>query len=872
VSRLSLKDIRLSSEYRSKDCDVAKEFYVPVMSNCVRFDRVSCYFSPKALSQYAIGLYNLGKTNHGKYRLMISTEVSKETFGVIHDGYAASLLVDEDIREKMVAELDQDDLTNLSNLAYLMECGIVEVKFAICRSGGLFHVKSGYVEDAEGNAIYFLGSNNETAESINDNYEAFGITASWLSSDFDRVKITEGKKRFEEEWAGQAEDVMVIDPPDSFEQFLEAYNRGRLLGPADDPGNEAFVMDYDGAVILRMPPSVIYPNSMKYRLSVMSHLERIDGHRMVFDRKMTRDSARQVSEKVKGYCRLKEQIYFETGAFRAYLAEMTALEKMAKVGISIKRHDHIHDEALYIFRSEVDSFCERRLNEAQLWNAYYLFVMKRAANFSVPGSGKTATALGLFAYLYKTGIAKRLVVIGPLNSLSTWEYEFRAVFGKNLPLVSMNITDLRDSAQAPECEIRFNSGRANLILINYEAFDHNPDLLRAISDRLDERSLLVFDEVHRIKNVNGKRAAKLLSLGERAGYVVVMTGTPVPNDYSDVYNFLHILYNDEYDSFFALSPEMLSSLEGNDVDVINQKLQPFFCRTTKDELGVPKANPDDIIRVDATAIEGRLFEMLPQRVTSPLAMIIRILQLESDPVMLSGKVSDLELSAFADEGESPDFGDFGEEITVITAKTAACLDLVTELASQGKKVVVWCIFVRSIENLARMLKAKGISVCMVYGGTEDREAALDSFKNGSVQVLVTNPQTLAEAISLHTACHDAVYFEYSYNLVHLLQSKDRIHRLGLKEDQYTQFHYLETVFDQDGVKVSLDEQILTRLGRKEKVMLEAIENDSLERFTTTRKEQEEILASIGMMPKRSLSDSHPDSKRDPLAKNVQSMS
>ena len=49
-------------------------------------------------------------------------------------------------------------------------------------------------------------------------------------------------------------------------------------------------------------------------------------------------------------------------------------------------------------------------------------------------------------------------------------------------------------------------------------------------------------------------------------------------------------------------------------------------------------------------------------------------------------------------------------------------------------------------------------------------------------MLLTNPHTLAESVSLHSVCHDAVYFEYSYNLVHPLQSKDRIHRLGLPKE------------------------------------------------------------------------------------------
>lgn len=63
--------------------------------------------------------------------------------------------------------------------------------------------------------------------------------------------------------------------------------------------------------------------------------------------------------------------------------------------------------------------------------------------------------------------------------------------------------------------------------------------------------MLVFDEVHRVKGVNGRRAKAALSLGKQAQYHYVLTGTPIPNTYKDIYNFLHLLYDDEYDSYFG---------------------------------------------------------------------------------------------------------------------------------------------------------------------------------------------------------------------------------------------------------------------------------------------------------------------------------
>lgn len=112
-------------------------------------------------------------------------------------------------------------------------------------------------------------------------------------------------------------------------------------------------------------------------------------------------------------------------------------------------------------------------------------------------------------------------------------------------------------------------------------------------------------------------------------------------------------------------------------------------------------------------------------------------------------------------------------------------------------------------------------------------------------MLVTNPQTLAESVSLHKVCHDAVYFEYSYNLVHLLQSRDRIHRLGLDPGQHTRYHFLETRFHTVEGAVSLDRDIHDRLNQKEEVMLNAIENHELESFGSDREEIESILEGIG---------------------------
>lgn len=149
-------------------------------------------------------------------------------------------------------------------------------------------------------------------------------------------------------------------------------------------------------------------------------------------------------------------------------------------------------------------------------------------------------------------------------------------------------------------------------------------------------------------------------------------------------------------------------------------------------------------------------------------------------------------------------------------------------------------------DLQRALSALNISSEIINGsiGRDERDVILSDFKNKKFSVLITNPHTLAESVSLHTICHDAVYFEYSYNLVHLLQSKDRIHRLGLPDGQYTQYYYLMDYFKVNGKDYSLDRMIYNRLMDKELLMLNAIDHKVLETGASDEEDLQLILGDL----------------------------
>ena len=60
----------------------------------------------------------------------------------------------------------------------------------------------------------------------------------------------------------------------------------------------------------------------------------------------------------------------------------------------------------------------------------------------------------------------------------------------------------------------------------------------------------------------------------------------------------------------------------------------------------------------------------------------------------------------------------------------------------------------------------------------------------------------------------------------MLQSRYRINRLGLNENQYTQYYYL-FLMSKNGEDDSIDFKTYNRLKEKEQVMLDAIEGERI---------------------------------------------
>jgi len=497
----------------------------------------------------------------------------------------------------------------------------------------------------------------------------------------------------------------------------------------------------------------------------------------------------------------------------------------------------------------------RTLYSLQMLSAYHLAFSQNACNFSVPGAGKTSIVYG--AYIYLKNLPEghprkvdKLLIIGPLNSFGPWEMEFEECFGEK-PASKRLAGKLQIDAKK---QYLYDNNPAELTLISYASVMSLTDELGYFLRK--HRAMVVLDEAHKIKNTNGGIIAQsIMSLAQYSKARVVLTGTPAPNGYEDLYNLFKFIWPTKEIIRFHIGQLKDMSRTQNDprVDRLLDSISPFFIRIKKSDLGIPPATNIPPLVVAMGDSQRRIYDYIEKRYIFDIAnskdqrfqneliraRLIRLMQASTNPALLRQPLS--EFAAI----EGVDFSIVQDDTSMLNeilrysevetpAKYIAVRDILQRIIASGEKAIVWACYIKNIELLQDYLRLQGIDSRILYGATpvagdgisEDdeeysftRESIVREFHKADCpySVIIANPFAVAESISLHKACHNAIYLERSFNAAHFLQSKDRIHRYGLSKDVVTNYYYL---LSDD----SIDSTIHERLAEKERRLLEIIES------------------------------------------------
>lgn len=219
---MTYQEFPFKASYETGIDDLIQDFYIPVLENCVAYDRIAGFFSSSSLAVAARGIAGLIR-NGGKMRMLASPRLSAEDIEVI----TASIEDSEHyIEQKLMLELDtikdEFEREHVQALGWMLANGYLELR--LVRVNGpatyeaLFHQKVGILTDQEGNRISFSGSINESATGWIHNVEEFKVFREWLPGQEEYFRTDAG--RFSAFWKGERPYTTVTELPEAVAKRL----------------------------------------------------------------------------------------------------------------------------------------------------------------------------------------------------------------------------------------------------------------------------------------------------------------------------------------------------------------------------------------------------------------------------------------------------------------------------------------------------------------------------------------------------------------------------------------------------------------------------------------------------------------------------
>ncbi len=368
----------------------------------------------------------------------------------------------------------------------------------------------------------------------------------------------------------------------------------------------------------------------------------------------------------------------------------------------------------------------------------------------------------------------RALILAPKSVCSGWVKQLEEHGGIKCGQVVMG---------APEERRNLLLGRwaSPVQITNYEAVLHT----REFQDV--KWSVIVLDELQKIKNFTAASAKVVRKLTDRCPAVYGLSGTPTPNGLQDWLGVIAAIRPDlapknqkgeitkgAFEAEFILKARIGDNgpwrIAGyRNVEELHGIIQQFTSRNTKaDCLDLPGK-----VFLDRTvALEGdqaRIYRDLKRDAVARLnamgsTITARNILTESLRLMqvVGGFVGD-------DDGNQHELHP--------KAKVEGLDEILEEVGD--KQVVIWCAFKAEVAWLADKLRDQGGVEVLTGDCTQnERAVAIDAFKNGDVRYFIATAAAGGTGVNGLQVADVEVFYSRDWNLGNYLQAQDRLDRLG----------------------------------------------------------------------------------------------
>jgi SNF2 family DNA or RNA helicase len=491
-----LIDRKWKLKYTPDHGDLVDLLYVPALECAVRYDRLTGYFNARALALAARGIEGLVR-NSGRVRLLVGCTLEKAEIDAITHGAEIRDQVKSHLLRYPLKPGNQREVQALELLAWMVAQQILEVKVAVpcderrrpVPAEGLFHEKSGIVEDKTGDRLAFNGSLNETAAGWTKNWESLNIFCSWRNEDA-LERVEEEDINFRRLWHGESPHVVTLDVPEAARADLL-----RFLPSNDEPARlKSSREDWPPATPINLLPEV-------EAVPLAPEPELVDNRRAVWS-------------------------YIRHAAKLPYGGE-----RVGEATANVTPWPH-----------QVRAF--KRLY--QQWPPRLLIADE-------VGLGKTIQAGLLLRQAWLAEKAKRILILAPANVCRQWQVELREKFNLNWPLYDGENLSWMPTPARPagvEREVSRADWHKEPVVIASSHLIRRSERQPELLEKAQAWDLVIVDEAHHARRrapgtTNENRPNSLLrlllGLEKRTQGLVLLTATPMQVHPVEVWDLLSLL-------------------------------------------------------------------------------------------------------------------------------------------------------------------------------------------------------------------------------------------------------------------------------------------------------------------------------------------
>ena len=400
------------------------------------------------------------------------------------------------------------------------------------------------------------------------------------------------------------------------------------------------------------------------------------------------------------------------------------------------------------------------------------------------GLGKTTSTI--IAAL-ETG-AKKILIICPASLKINWQRE------------------IENYSDRPTSIIEGKKWEdADFVIINY-------DIIKNFHDEKNKKDsiilnskfdLVIIDEAHYIQNKQAQRTKLINDMVKNVDRLWLLTGTPITSRPINYFNILNLI-----DSPVALNwmAYVKRYCNGYQFKAGKRKVWNVSGASNLEELR-DRTTPLVLRRLKENVLD------LPDKIITPVYLRLKSKEYES----LMGDYYDW----YDKGGESDSMTLQFTKLTqvrqcIANEKTSSTIELCENIIEQGKKVIVFTNFTRSLETILEHFGKKAVRLDGSMS-QKDRQESVDKFQNDeNVMVFVGNIKAAGTGLTL-TAGEAVVMNDLSFLPSDHSQAEDRAYRIGQKNNVLVYYPLYENTI----------EGIVYDILRKKKDIIETVMGDNM---------------------------------------------